>query len=176
MTNLLINSSFYDGGHSLDGWSVDVPGTWGVSYKPSATPPPGTAAQCDQDYNRKTGTVVGWPTGVEARLWQDIVLAQPASQVTFSATEIQHHGDNAAEIRLYGLVDGNWQELWSRLEFGDDVPTATRQSDWHTNTYVITPEAIYSEYRLEFYGRIDACIEAGQQCGWKFTGLSLEVQ
>ena len=174
--NLLINPNFSlpaPGGFS--GWTVDTPGAWGVSYKPAATPPPGTSCQCDQDYNRKLDMIVGWPTGIEARLWQDIVLAQPASQVTFTATEIQHHGDNAAEIRLYGLVDGNWQELWSRLEFGSDVPpnTPATRDTWYTNSYIVLAEC--TEFRLEFYGRVDAGLSEGAAVGWKFTNLVLEV-
>jgi len=176
MTNLLINSSFYDGGHSLVGWSVDNGGCWDVSYKPSMTPPPGTAAQCDQDAPGG-GPVIGWPTGEEARLWQNIVLASPPSQAVFRATEVQHHGDNAAEIRLYGLVDGNWQELWSRLEFGSDVPpnTPANRRDWYTNEYVIPLGVVCTELRLEFYGRVDAGLAEGAAVGWKFTNLVLEV-
>ena len=173
-SNLLINGTFSDG---FAGWEADCTGCWDVSVKLSNPGENHTAAQCDQDYNQKLGAVGGWPTGLEGSLWQIVAAPEDHSQVTFTAIEIQHHGTNTATWQIDGqLASGEWVTAWQRPSLEPDVPEAQTQTNFYTNTYEIdVSQAEYAGYRLGATCYIGECIEAGQQCGWKFTGLSLEV-
>ena len=165
--NLLTNGDFADG---LSGWQF-VNGHWDLSSKPRVTPSPeGTACQCDRDMNKRTGQWEGWPAGAEDRLWQDVAATEAHSAALLSLTEIQHHDDGKAEIRLYGLEGGEPVLLWQRQSLLPDVPRATSQSDWHINLYTVPLAQVYSAYRVEFYGY---CGEG--TVGWKFTNLGFEV-
>lgn len=178
MTNLLTNPTFsgFDGrGNliaSLDGWQIDNPLTWYAAVKNGIS-----SAQCDQDMPRDV--VVGWPLNVDGYLWQDVEVPEPHSQLSLTLSEQQHHGLNTAVITVYGLVDGNWQVIWQRVGFGEDVPvnTVENRTVWYTTVYEVVPEVICTAYRLEFHGRIDDGITPTEQdkCGWKATNLYLEV-
>lgn len=177
MTNLLANPNFEGGPQgrgSLDGWQSSVPGTWAPSYKPDTPSPAHTACQCDQD--KPHDVVIGWPVGVEADLWQIIEVPTAHSQIVFGISEIQHHGNNIAEIHIEGQEEnGIWSEVWARLDLSTIPPVTPTFRKWTPSEYVLSVPAIYVRYRLRFYGRIDACIEENEQCGWKFTALNFEV-
>ena len=161
--HLLTNPGFADG--SAD-WKFEN-GYWthGSKWNPCES---GGDAQCDQDANN-----LGWPTGAEDRLWQDVIPPAEYSQVRFRSQEIHHHGDNAAAITIYGYDGFRWVVLWERLSL--DFPKATRQDDWHAREYTFSVAQPYLLLRLEFYGRIDAGLAEGADVGWKFSCLELEV-
>lgn len=182
MTNLLTNPKFTSGldsrGNpipSLNGWTVDNLATWHVGCKAGVC-----AAQCDQDEKTtKAGEayIAGWPLHTDGRLYQDVTLLEPHSQISLSLTEVQHHGDNVAVVTVYGRVDGDWQVIWQRPGFGDDVPanTVDNRTTWYTNVYVTLLEVACTEYRVEFLGRVDSGIPPSNACGWKITNVVLEV-
>jgi len=163
--NVILNSDFSNG---FTDWQPEC--CWDISVKPSNPDPNDTAAQCDQDALR--GEIVGWPVGHSGKIWQDVVVPEH-SQIRFKTTEIQHHGNNTAEWRIYGYENNQWIEIWSRLEFGSDVPANTiiTRNIWYDNEYVIY--ANYDLYRVEATCYIEACLAENQQCGWKFTHLEL---
>jgi hypothetical protein len=173
--NLLANPNFstLDGRGklvaSLSSWQVDDPLTWYAGLKSGIS-----SAQCDQDMPRDV--VTGWPLHTDGRLWQDVTVPEPHSQLSLTLSEQQHHGSNTAVVTIYGLVDGNWQIIWQRTGLADvPVNTVETRTIWHTNTYLITPEVICAEYRLEFFGRIDEGIPPQDACGWKITDVVFEA-
>lgn len=168
MTNLLINGNFSDG---FAGWQQEN-GYWhhGRKWNPCES---GGDAQADQDIDKRTGQIRGWPTGAEDRLWQDVAAPAHYSQVTFRSQEIHHHGENVAEIRIYGFDGSQWTQLWRRPAL--DFPATESQRDWTARQYSFAVEQAYPQLRLEFYARIDAGIEEGEQCGWKFSCLELLI-
>ena len=161
--NLLTNPGFADGGA---GWQSSK-GYWTHGRKSNPCESGGDA-QCDQDSNN-----LGWPTGAEDRLWQDVIPPAEYSQVRFRSQEIHHHGDNAAAITIYGYDGFAWVQLWQRL--GLDFPKAQHRDDWHARDYSFTVDQPYPKLRLQFYGRIDAGLAEGADVGWKFSCLELEV-
>lgn len=175
--NLLKNASFgyFDARGNIQPSLVDwnfTPGTWYSGVKAGIP-----SAQCDQDMPRDV--VIGWPTGVDGYLWQD-VIADPLdhSQINFSLSEQQHHGINTAVITIYGLANGVEVELWSRVGLADvPVNTIETRTVWHHNIYTIPVPIPYPEYRLKFHGRIDDGITPTEQdkCGLKVTNLYFEV-
>lgn len=167
--NLLTDPGFANGGASWEHQN----GHWthGRKWNPCES---GGDAQCDQDYDKRTGGIRGWPTGADDNLWQDVQAPSAYSQVTLRTQEIHHHGDNEAVITIYGRNDdGSWVHLWQRSEL--DFPRATSQTDWSAREYIFTVDNPYPELRLDFYARVDAGLEEGADVGWKFSCLELEI-
>lgn len=135
---------------------------WMAVQKPAGL----TQAKMGQDTGRDGP--VGWMVGDEDWLWQDITIDEPHTRLTLTLTEIQH-GWGAAEVRLYGIGDEFYQQLFLREQ--PDAPTAQSRDDWYTFQYVITPSESFGMYRLEFYGRLD-----DPDNGWKFRALELVAE
>lgn len=170
--NLLINGDFFQ---TFTPWAMDCTDCWRLSTKPNNPSPTHTEAECDQDL--MGGQIVGWQIGTAGRLWQDVNAPNDHSYIAVSMAEVQHHGENNAAWRLYGSNGDEWEELWSRTEFGDDVPynTASNRATWYYNTYTTTVAIPYEAYRVEASCEITACLAEDEDCGWKFTLLSLRT-
>jgi hypothetical protein len=169
--NLLLNPDF---AHGFTDWSVDCTNCWRLSVKPSNPSPSDTAGESDQDWTGGGG-VAGWTTGTDGRLWQDVATPYSHTLASLTLSEVHHHGDNTAVFTVYGYDNSEWVELWSRPEFGTDVPynTIANRNTWYTNTY--TMPGSYEAYRIEFYSEILACLAEDEDCGWKFTLLRFGI-
>lgn len=144
-----------------------------ISLKPMNPTPLDTAAKMGQDESG-IGGIQGWPTGSQDWLWQDVTPGQLHTAVVFTITEIQHMQAGAggrAEVRIYGWNGTNWIQIWERLQPEAPMNTPANRLVWYTYSYTIPVASPFSQYRLEFYGKL---MDDGD--GWKFALLDLRVQ
>lgn len=169
MAELLVNPNFEGPNNrpGFDGWTR-VNDKWKGSKKVANPSPMDTAAEMDQDVVRD-GVLVGWVSGDEDWLSQEVDALDPHGFVVFGITEIHHVTESIAKVRLYGLENGEWVVIWERNGLGS-IPAATSQYSWYTNLYPV--QSNHTKYKLEFYGKYLS--EDGKD-GWKFTLLSLKT-